>query len=126
MSDSDVPDWAPEWAEKQSYEVHELALELEPMLRERVRNRPRDQRIRYAELGRRVGRFYRDPVFLSALGLVSYRSLLRHGYALSALVVNESGRPGANFYPWVSGARKPNEDAQWELFLDQLGKIKGR
>jgi hypothetical protein len=71
------------------------------MLRERVRNRPRDPSIRYAELSRRVGRFHRDPVFLSALGLVSYRSLIRDGYALSALVVNESGRPGASFYAWV-------------------------
>lgn len=124
MSDKDAPEWAPEWAEKQPDEAHALALELEPMLRELVRKRPKDPRIRYAKLGRKVGRFQRDPVFLSALGLITYRSLVQDGYALSALVVNESGRPGENFYAWVTDVNKPDEHKQWELFLEQFNKIR--
>ena len=47
-----------------------------------------------------------------ALGLVSYRSLIRDGYALSALVVNDSGRPGASFYGWVTDKKKPRRSAE--------------
>jgi hypothetical protein len=120
----DVAPWVAEWAENQSEEAHELADRIEPILRERVRHR-KDPRIRYAELSQKLGRYHRDPTFLTALGLVSHRTLLRDGYALSALVVNESGLPGDSFYSLVGGSDKPDEAQKMRLFIEQFNKITG-
>jgi hypothetical protein len=118
---TNIPPWVPEWAENQSDEAYELADQIEPILRGRARG-PKPTN-RYAELSRRVGRFHRDPTFLTALGVLSYQTLMREGYALSALVVNESGKPGRSFYGLVSDIKDPDEDKQWEPFLEQYNRI---
>ncbi len=121
---SSVPPGVSKWAEQQSEEAWELAERLEPILRKQARKR--DPLIRYASLSSQVGRFQRDPVFLTALGLISYKTLVHEGYAISAIVVNESGLPGSGFYGLVGGSPKPDEEKKIRLFVDQYNKITRR
>lgn len=74
-----------------------------------------------------MGCHYRDPVMMSALGLVSVKSLRRDGYALSALVVTEETEmPGEGFWGLVGPDPHLNELKKLELFSEQIKLITGK
>ncbi len=128
---TNVPPGLAEWVEKRSDEAHELADQIESILRKKARDakvrKKLPETISYGELSAQFGHTPRDPTFTDALGIVSYRTLMQDGFALSALVVNkETERPGRAFYPLVGGTEKLNADEQDRLFIEELKKIKGR
>jgi hypothetical protein len=119
--------WIPKWEAERTEEERELARQIEPVLRERARTRRSNPLITYKTLGKRLGRYYRDPVMMSALGLVSINSLKQNGYALSALVVTEeTGMPGEGFWGVVGPDSHPDEFKKLELFSEQIRLITGR
>ena len=121
-----VPGWGHRWIREQTEYAGELADRIEPILRERARSM---DPIFYGELGERLGlkpydRPHRNPALGPALGIVTYRSLARDGYALSALVINrQQRRPGAPFFGWITDEKDPDEETMLALFRDEWRRI---
>lgn len=69
------------------------------------------------------------PDFWAALGRVTERTMITHGVALSAIVVNQDGVPGNDFYPLL-GLKKPSSSKDLPVkhmvaWTEQLTKIYG-
>lgn len=122
---TELPSGLAEWVEGRSDEAHDLADQIEPILRAKACSKSKPT-ITYGELSAQVGGHPRSPIFTDALAIVSYRTLMRNGYALSALVVNkETGLPGKSFYPLVGGTEELDLDDQIRLFNEQFEEITG-
>ncbi len=121
-----VPEWGHEWIGQQTEYARGLADKIEPILRERARKM---DPIPYRELGRQLrlkpyDRPHRNPALAAALGIVTYRSLIRDGYALSALVINEQKRrPGDQFFGWLTDESNRSKETTFALFHGEWRRI---
>lgn len=89
---------------------------------------------RYEEVSMPLfGMYGHDVRFWKALGAVTENTLKSHDVALSAIVINQDGYPGADFYPLI-GLTKPAKSRElpyqhmkeWVHHVAKASKIAGK